>query len=323
MNLSSFKTWAAACVMALAALPAAGQGANDAPLHLVVPFTPGTGIDMIARQVGPRLAEKLGRPVVVENKAGASGNIGTQYVVRSAPDGNTLLVTVSTLVMNAPLFPDLPFDPVNDLKAVAQTSWGQLMLVSSVKSGIETAQELIDEAKKRPTELNYGSPGTGTPHHLATELWLKQTHTKMTHVPYRGTGPALTELLGGQIDVMFLPIHVALEHVKAGKLNALAISSPEPNPLLPGVPSLSSLGYGKIDVDMWYGILAPKGTPDDVIQKFNVALKDILALPEVEKSFQTQGMTPTHSSAQEFDALIKKDAERWAALIKEQGIKAQ
>src|SRR5690606_35839883 len=170
------------------ALPAMAQGTSGGPLHLIVPFTPGTGIDMIARQVGPRLSEKLGRPVIVENKAGASGNIGTQHVVRSAPDGNTLLVTVSTLVMNAPLFPDLPFDPVKDLKAVSQTSWGQLMLVSSAASGIKTAQQLIDEAKKRPTELNYGSPGTGTPHHLATELWLKQTQTKMTHIPYRGTG---------------------------------------------------------------------------------------------------------------------------------------
>ena len=317
------RKWLAAVSFAAISVPALAQSSSSTPLRLVVPFTPGTGIDMIARQVGPRLAERLGRPVVVENKPGASGNIGTQNVVRSAPDGNTLLVTVSTLVMNAPLFPDLPFDPVKDLKAVSQTSWGQLMLVSSVASGIKTAQQLIDEAKKRPTELNYGSPGTGTPHHLATELWLKQTQTKMTHVPYRGTGPALTELLGGQIDVMFLPIHVALEHVKAGKLNALAISSPQPHPLLPDTPPLSSLGFGQIEVDMWYGILAPQGTPDAMIRSLNSTLKDILRLPEVHKAFETQGMTPAHRGAKEFDALIKKDAQRWAALIKEQGIKAE
>lgn len=319
----SFKHCFAALSLAALALPAAAQSGNTGPLHLIVPFTPGTGIDMIARQVGPRLSEKLGRPVVVENKAGASGNIGTAQVVRAAPDGNTLLVTVSTLVMNASLFPDLPFDPVEDLQAVSQTSWGQLMLVASADAGIRTAQDLIDQAKQRPTEINYGSPGNGTPHHLATELWMARTGTQLTHIPYRGTGPALTDLLGGQIDVMFLPIHVALEHVKSGRIVPLAISSPEPNPLLPEVPPLRTLGFGEIDVDMWYGILAPKGTPADLVQSLNTQLKDILALPEVSAAFEGQGMTPAHSTPAEFDALIHRDAERWAALIRDQGIKAE
>lgn len=318
----SLRRWLAGLAMIALLAPASAQLAN-APIHLVVPFTPGTGIDMIARQVGPRLGEKLGRPVVVENKAGASGNIGTSHVVRAQPDGDTLLVTVSTVVMNASLFPDLPFDPVEDLDAVSLTSWGQLMLVAAEKSGITSAEQLIEESRARPGEINYGSPGNGTPHHLATELWMARTGTDMTHIPYRGTGPALTDLLGGQIDIMFLPIHVALEHIKSGRIVPLAISSPEAHPLLPNVPPLSTLGFGEMEVDMWYGILAPKGTPREVIDSLNAELKEILEMPEIRTAFESQGMTPAHSTPDEFAALLRRDAERWAALIKAQGIKAE
>jgi tripartite-type tricarboxylate transporter receptor subunit TctC len=315
------KALVAVC-LAIAAAPSLAQDSSRVPVRLVVPFTPGTGIDMIARQIGPRLADRLGRPVVVDNRPGASGNIGTQNVVRAEPDGSTFLVTVNTIIMNRALYPDLPFNPVEDLQPVARTSWGQLILVASAESGITSAQQLIEQSRSHPGELNYGSPGAGTPHHLATELWLKNTGTKMTHVPYRGTGPALTDLLGGQIDVMFLPIHVANEHVKTGRLHALAISSSEAHPLLPDTPPLSSLGFGEMEVDMWYGVMAPKGTPDSVVQTMNRELKDILALPEVRTAFELQGMSPAHSSPEEFAELIRKDAQRWEALIKEQGIKA-
>ena len=315
------KVLAAVC-LTIAAAPSLAQDNSRVPVRLVVPFTPGTGIDMIARQIGPRLADRLERPVVVDNRPGASGNIGTQNVVRAEPDGSTFLVTVNTVIMNRALYPDLPFNPVEDLQPVARTSWGQLILVASANSGITSAQQLIEQSRSRPGELNYGSPGAGTPHHLATELWLKNTGTKMTHVPYRGTGPALTDLLGGQIDVMFLPIHVANEHVKTGKLHALAISSSEAHPLLPDTPPLSSLGFGEMEVDMWYGVMAPKGTPDAMVQTMNKELKDILALPEVRTAFELQGMSPAHSSPEEFAELIRKDAQRWEALIKEQGIKA-
>lgn len=318
----SLKSWLASLAFVTLAAPAAAQLSGN-PIHLVVPFTPGTGIDMIARQVSPHLSEKLGRPIVVENKAGASGNIGTAYVVRAEPNGDTLLVTVNTVVMNASLFPDLPFNPVEDLDAVSLTSWGQLMLVASANSGIKSASQLIEEAQARPGKLNYGSPGNGTPHHLATELWMARTDTKLTHIPYRGTGPALTDLLGGQIDIMFLPIHVALEHVKSGRIVPLAISSPEPHPLLPDVPPLSTLGFGDMEVDMWYGIMAPKGTPPETVAALNAHLKEILELPEIRSAFESQGMTPAHSSPQEFDELVRRDAQRWAELIQQQGIRAE
>jgi tripartite-type tricarboxylate transporter receptor subunit TctC len=301
---------------------ATAQTSPAAPIKLIVPFTPGTGIDLIARQVGPKLAERLGRPVIVDNRAGASGNLGTEAVVRAAPDGTTLLVTVNTLVMNRALYPNLPFDPVRDLDPVTLTSWGQLLLVATPKVGITSAKDLIARARARPGALNYGSPGNGTPHHLAMELVKNKAQVFITHIPYRGTGPAVTDLLGGQIDVMFLPIHVALQHVKAGSLRALAISSDKPHPLLPDVPPLRELQLGDLDVDMWYGVLAPKGMPGPLLDRLNSELKTILALPEVRTAFETQGMTPAHSSAQEFGALIERDAARWAQVIKAQRIRA-
>ena len=167
-----------------------------------------------------------------------------------------------------------------------------------------------------------GSPGNGTPHHLAMELVKNQARVFITHIPYRGTGPAVTDLLGGQIDVMFLPIHVALQHVKAGSLRALAISSDKPHPLLPDVPPLRALRLGNLDIDMWYGVLAPKGTPKPLVERLNTELKSILELPEVKTAFETQGMTPAHSTPQEFATLIERDAQRWAQVIKVQRITA-
>ena len=292
------------------------------PLRLIVPFTPGTGIDLIARQIAPKLSERLNRPVLVDNRSGASGNLGTEAVVRAAADGSTLLVTVNTMVMNRALFPKLGFDVVKDLEPVSLTSWGQLLLVTSKASNITSAKDLVARAKARPGALNYASPGAGTPHHLAMELLKNQARLYITHIPYRGTAPALTDLLGGQVDVMFLPIHVALQHVKAGKLNALGISSDKPHPLLPEVPPLRTLGLGELDVEMWYGVLAPAGTPRALLERLNAELKGILAQPDVKAAFETQGMSPAHSSADEFRRLIASDAERWAQVVKAQAIQA-
>lgn len=292
------------------------------PIRLIVPFTPGTGIDLIARTLGPRLSERLGRPVVVDNRAGASGNIGTEAVVRAAPNGATLLVTVNTLVMNASLYPQLPFDPVKDLTPVSLTSWGQLLLVTNPKAGYKSAMDLVTAARKAPGRINYGSPGVGTPHHLAMELIKNTAGVFVTHIPYRGTGPALTDLLGGQIDAMFLPIHVALPYVKAGKLVALGIGSDKRHPLLPDVPTLAEAKVGNVNVDMWYGIFAPPGTPPDLVALLNREIKGILLTDEVRKAFQTQGMDPISSSPDEFKRLVEKDAKRWAKLIKAQKITA-
>lgn len=307
-------------------LPLLGRAqaaADKSPLRLIVPFTPGTGIDLIARTVGPRLGERLGRPVVVDNRAGASGNIGTEAVVRAAPNGSTLLVSVNTLVMNRSLYPKLPFDPIKDLMPVSLTSWGQLLLVANPAAGWHSVADLLRDAKARPGKINYASPGVGTPHHLSMELFKATNGVFLTHIPYRGTGPAVTDLLGGQVDLMFLPIHVALQHVRSGKLLALAIGSDKRHALLPQVPTLEQAHAGKINVDMWYGVFAPQGTPADYIARVNHELQGILAAPEVRTAFQSQGMDPAGSTPQEFRHLVEQDAARWAALIQSQGITAE
>ncbi len=301
---------------------ASGPAQVQAPLRLIVPFTPGTGIDIVARTVGPKLGERLGRPVVVDNRAGASGNIGTEAVVRAAPNGQTLLVSVNTLVMNRSLYPRLAFDPVKDLVPVSLTSWGQLLLVTHPGTGFRSAGDLIGAAKARPGSINYASPGVGTPHHLSMELFKSTSGTFLTHIPYRGTAGALTDLLGGQVDAMFLPIHVALPHLKSGKLVALGIGSDKRHPLLPQVPTLAEARAGNVNVAMWFGIFAPPGTPPELVTRMNRELKDILALPEVRTAFETQGMDPASSTPEEFRALVERDAVRWATLIKSQGITA-
>ena len=310
--------------LVLAAGPAVAQSPQGgAPLKLIVPFTPGTGIDIVARTVGPRLAQRLGRPMVVENRAGASGNIGTEAVVRAPADGNTLLVSVNTLVMNKGLYPQLPFDPVKDLVPVSLTSWGQLILVTPPTSGLKTAGDLVAAAKARPGRLNYASPGVGTPHHMSMELFKQTAGVYLTHIPYRGTAQAVTDLLGGQVDAMFLPIHVALPHVRSGKLVALGIGSDKRHPLLPDLPTLEQARAGKVNVDMWFGIFAPPGTPADQVTRLNQELHDILASPEVRTAFQSQGMDPASSSPEEFRRLVARDADRWAGLIRAAGIKAE
>ena len=303
--------------------PATVLTSNQAPIKLIVPFTPGTGIDLIARTVGPKLSQRLGRPVVVENRIGASGNIGTEAVVRAAPDGQTLLVSVNTLVMNKSLYTGLSFDPVKDLAPVILTSWGQLLLVTHPKSNFKSAAELVATAKANPGRINYASPGVGTPHHLSMELFKSTANVFLTHIPYRGTAPAVSDLLGGQVDIMFLPIHVALPQIRAGKLIALGLGSEQRHPLLPNVPTIAESKVGQVNVDMWFGIFAPKNTPNDIVQAYNKEIKLILASEDIQKAFQPQGMDPANSTPEEFGRLVEKDAIRWAALIKSQNIKAE
>jgi tripartite-type tricarboxylate transporter receptor subunit TctC len=290
---------------------------------LVVPFTPATGIDLIARTLGPRLAERLGQPVIVDNRPGASGNIGTEAVVHAPPNGQTLLVTVNTLVMNRSLYPGLSYDPVKDLMPVSLTSWGQLVLVTHPKAAFKTVAALVAAAKARPATLNYASPGVGTPHHLAMELFKATTGVFITHIPYRGTAPAVADLIGGQVDMMFLPIHVALPQLQNGRLVGLGLGSASRHALLPNLPTLSEAGWGEINVDMWYGIFAPKGSSAEWVTRLNREVQFLLALPEVRSAFQTQGMDPAGSTPEAFRQLVEKDAIRWSRLIQARHITAE
>ncbi|BEP65801.1 MULTISPECIES: tripartite tricarboxylate transporter substrate binding protein [unclassified Variovorax] len=307
----------------VAASAAAAHAWPDQPVTLVVPYTPGTGIDLIARQLSARLPAVLGQPVIVENVAGASGNIGSEKVARAKPDGYTLLVQVNTLVMNKGLYKSLAYDPVADFTPVSQTSWGTLLLVtnpSTQKAG--SLAQLVATAKANPGKLTYATPGVGTPHHLSMALLMQGTGTDLLHVPYKGTAGAVTDLLGGRIDAMFLPVHVALQHIQAGKLKALATGSSHRLPQLPDVPTLAEAGVTADNVDMWYGVLAPKGTPANVVARLNTEIAAVLKAPEVAKSFESQGMVPASSTPAAFGALIQKDAQRWATVVKKGNITA-
>jgi tripartite-type tricarboxylate transporter receptor subunit TctC len=319
MSLRSCKLWVFA-----GALAASGAQAQLAqPIRVVVPFTPGTGMDIIARTVAPRLSERMGQPVIVENKPGASGNIGAEAVAKSAPDGNTLMVSANTMVITPSLYQSMPYDAVNDFAPISLAAWGTLALVASTKSKIESVQQLIAEAKARPGKLSYGSPGVGTPHHLAMELFKDLTGTFMLHIPYKGSAGAVTDLLSGQIDVMFLPIHVAMPQVRAGRIKALAVGSPKRHPSAPELATLQELGIKGAEVDMWYGFLAPKGTPAPVISKLNTEIRAILQQPEVKEAFEKQGLDASFSSPEELKTRMARDYTRWNQLIKKNHITAE
>lgn len=313
----------AALVLALTG--AASQAAwPDHAVTLVVPFTPGTGIDLVARQLAATMPKTLGQPIIVENLAGASGNIGTEKVARSAPDGYTFLVTVNTFVMNQALYKGkLHYDPVKDFAPVGLTSWGTLLLVTHPSNPASTVEQVVAAARKQPGKLTYGTPGVGTPHHLAMALLLDQSKVDMLHVPYKGTAGAVTDMLAGRLDYMFLPVHVALPQLKAGKLKVIATGSPKRLPQLPDVPTLAESGLKGADVDMWYGVLAPKGTPAAIVNAVNTQIAEALKSPSTATNFDAQGMVPATSTPAEFGSLIAKDAKRWDDIVTRAGIKAE
>lgn len=295
----------------------------DQPMRVVVPFTPGTGPDIIARFLAERLSPKVGQPVVVENVAGASGNIGSQLVARAKPDGTTLMSSVNTLVMNASLYKNLPYDPVADFAPIGLTAWGSLVLVAHPEQTPNTLAEFIALARTKPKALNYGSPGVGTPHHLAMALVETEAGIELTHVPYKGSAGAVQDLLGGQIGFMFLPVHVSAQYIRAGKLKALAVGSPRRLAQLPDTPTLIEQGLKSADVDIWYGLFAPKGTPADVIARLNRETAAILEAPDARKVFEAQGLIPTTSTPAALGDIVVRDKARWAGIVAKRGIVAE
>jgi tripartite-type tricarboxylate transporter receptor subunit TctC len=316
------KTIAAVAVLAFAALAQAQEPYPSRPIKLIVPFTPGTGMDILARTLGPGLTERWKVPVVVENRPGASGNIGTEAVARSPADGYTALVTASTLVMNRSLFKSIPYDPVKDFAPVALLAVASLALVTHPSVGANSVQELAALARANPGKLNYGSPGNGTPHHLAMELFKQQTGTRLTHIPYKGTGPAIQDLLGGQIQAMFLPVHVALPLVQAGRLRMLAAGGTERSAVAPQVPSLAEAsGIRNIDTDIWYAIYLPAGAPQEAVTKLNAELNALLKVPGTAEALARQGLQAVGGPPERLAQLTRDDMARWAQVVREAGIK--
>ncbi len=288
------------------------------PIKILVPFTPGTGIDILARTLGQKLNERWNQPVIVENRPGASGNIGTEAAARSPADGYTLLMTANTIVLNRSLYKRIPYDPIKDFAPVAPLAVGSLALATHPSVKASTAKEFIDLAKANPAKINYGSPGNGTPHHLAMELFKLRAGIDVTHVPYKGSGGAVQDLLGGQIGVMFLPIHVVLPFVETKRLNLLTAGGTRRAAVTPNVPSLAeATGVSDIDVDIWYAAYVPDGTPKSVIDKLNRELNAILKTPEVKDALVKQGLTPTGGTAEQLASLTKSDLERWAKVVQQ------
>jgi tripartite-type tricarboxylate transporter receptor subunit TctC len=313
----------ALAALGLLSLGAFAQGAypNQA-IKIVVPFTPGTGMDTIARVVGPRLSERLGQPVVVQNQAGASGNIGAEAVAKSNPDGYTLLMGANTMLIASQMYKNVGFDPVKDFAPVSMAAYGSLMLVANPKTGIKSLADLIKEAKAKPGAISFGSPGVGTPHHMAMELFKLESNTFMLHVPYRGTAGYTQDLLGGELNVGFLPVHIAQGFVKSGRLNALAVGSPKRHPVAPDVPTFDEVGVKRIDVDLWYAFFAPSKTPAAVVTRLNTEMAAILRQPEVKDILGKAGLDASASTPAELAAIVGKDYPRWGAVIRTKQITA-
>jgi tripartite-type tricarboxylate transporter receptor subunit TctC len=289
-------------------------------IRLIVPFTPGTGPDLLGRIVGEEMRQRLNKAVIVENKPGASGNIGTQAAARATPDGQTLMVTVNTFVMNASLFSSLPYDPEKSFEPIAEIATGALALVVNPSTKANTVAELIALARSKPGELNYASPGRGTPQHLAMELFKLTAQVNLTHIPYSGSAGAVKDLLAGEVSAMFLPIHTTLPLAESGQLRILAVGSKARAQQAKQVPTLVELGMPDFDVDLWFGALAPAGTPKEIVDRYNALLNEILAQPSVQAVLEKQGMTAQGGPPERLAELIAKDRLRWAKVVKEAGI---
>jgi tripartite-type tricarboxylate transporter receptor subunit TctC len=292
------------------------------PIKIIVPFTPGTGMDTIARAVAPRLSERLGQPVVVQNQAGASGNIGSDAVAKSAPDGHTLLITANTMLMATQMTAKSSYNPVTDFAPVGMTAYGTLMLVAHPKLGVKSASDLVRMAKAQPGRLNFGSPGVGTPHHMAMELFKLETETFMLHVPYRGTAGYTQDLLAGEVQAGFLPVHVAAGFVKSGRLVALAVGSQKRHPVAADVATFAEVGIQRIDVDLWYAFYAPSKTPAAVVTRLNTEISAIIRQNDVKELLARAGMDASTSTPAELGALVAKDYPRWGNVIRSKQISA-
>src|SRR6195952_4848301 len=304
--------------MLAAAFAPAGQGLaqSQQTIHLNVPFTAGTGPDLLARILGEELRQRWNQPVIVENKPDASGNIGTQAAARAAPDGQTLLVTVNTFVMNASLYRAIPYDPETSFVPIAEIATGVLALVVHPSLNVATFSELIALARSKPGEINYASPGRGTPQHLAMELLKLTAQIDMTHIPYPGSAGAIKDLAGGHVSAMFIPVHTALPLAEAGQIRILAVGSQTRAQRAPEVPTLAELGVTGFDVDLWYGVLAPAGTPKATIDRYNAVFNEILAEPRVRDILDKQGLLAEGGPPERLAGLIARDLPRWAKVVK-------
>jgi tripartite-type tricarboxylate transporter receptor subunit TctC len=307
-------------------------GANSAaaadfpsrPIKFIVPFTPGTGMDSIARQVGEKISQKFGQPVVVENRTGVSGHIGAELAARAPADGHTLLVTARNISITALLYPSTTFDASKDLIPVAIAAWGGTTLVANTKTKFNTLREMLAQAKVAPGKVAFASAGVGSPSHISLELFQVATGTEFLHVPYKGTGPAITDLIAGHVEVALLATHTIMPFVARGQLKAIAVAAQKRHRLAPGVPALSEEGVTNFSDDTaWYGFLAPAGTPPEIVTKWNSEIRSILTSVEVKASLEKIGLDVRPSTVEEMRAVLVRERAEIAEIIKKNNIKGE
>jgi tripartite-type tricarboxylate transporter receptor subunit TctC len=313
---------AAAAFFAFAPSIAPAQVAGR-PITIIVPYTPGTGIDILARALGGELARHWGQPIVVDNKPGASGNIGTQLAARAAPDGQTLLMIAKTFVTNVSLFKNVPYDPVKSFTPIIKLATGSIVLTVHPSVPADNVAAFIRYVKARPGEVNYGSPGFATPHHLAMELFKHATGTDLVHIPYKGTSGVMSDLVGNHVSAMFVPTHVALPLAADRQIRILGVASAERVAAAPEVPTLGEQGVTGFEVDIWFGLLAPAGTPADVVERYNTAINAFLRSPEVAGTLARQGLITAGGPPAALGELIARDMAKWQQVIQQAGITAE
>ncbi|APW37998.1 ABC transporter substrate-binding protein [Rhodoferax koreense] len=317
----------AAATLPALPLAAAAQSANTYPnkaIRMVVPFTPGGSTDIMGRTIGQQLTQAWGQPVVIDNLPGAGGSIGADKVAKAPADGYTLLMGhIGTLAVTPSLYPKLPYDPVKSFAAVAWVARVPNVLVVHPSVPVKSVQELVAYAKANPGKINYGSGGNGSAAHIATEYFKLQTGTQMQHVPYKGTAPAVTDLVGGQIQLMFTGVPAVMAQVKAGQLRALAVSSPHRVKAVPELPTVAESGYAGFEADQWYGVVAPANTPPDVTAKLNQQINRALASPEIAERLASEGAEATPNPPKVFADLIVSEIARWRTVIEKGGVKVE
>ena len=291
-------------------------------IRVVVPFPPGGGTDYMGRVVMQKVGESLGTTVVIDNRGGAGSSIGTEIVARSPADGYTVLIISGAHAINPSIYAKLPYDSVRDFAPVTMFASGPALLVVHPTVPAKSVKELIALARARPGQLNYASAGIGTPPHLSGELFKTMAGIDMVHVPYKGNGPAYTDLIGGQVTVMFPNVSTAMAHVRAGKLRALAVTTKNRTPSAPELPTISEAGVPGYDVSSWYGLLAPAGTPPAVVSKLQTEIAKVLRSPDVSKNLTSQGLDLVGNTPEEFSAIIRSEIVKWAKVAKASGAKA-
>ena len=320
--LSMLQRWAVGAVLALLATGAWGQAYPAKPIRLVVPFPAGGTTDILARAVGQKLTEAWGQPVVVDNRPGAGGNIGAELVAKAASDGYTLLMgTVGTHAINASLYAKMPYDHIKDFAPVILVAGVPNVLVVNPAVPVNSVQELIAYAKANPGRLNFASSGSGTSIHLSGELFKVMAGVQMTHIPYKGSAPALQDLIGGQVQLMFDNLPSALPQIKGGKLRALAVTSATRAAALPDVPTVAEAGLPGFEASSWFGVLAPAGTPVAIIARLNAEIANWLASPEAREKLASQGANAAGGSPEDFAKHIAAETAKWQKVVKESGAK--